>query len=77
MRAEARDRRAAELLEGCRAAQRVVHSAERLAITAELAAGSADRCAGAAKVAAAAALVALDVATTLYRDFVDDQLDRP
>jgi hypothetical protein len=37
MRAEARERKAASLLEGCRAAQRVVDSAERVAITAELA----------------------------------------
>jgi hypothetical protein len=75
MRAEARERKAASLLEGCRAAQRVVDSAERVAITAELAAGTADRLAGAAKLAAAAALAALDVAKTLYRDFVAEPLD--
>lgn len=70
-----RERHAAILLEGCRAAQRVADSAERVAIAAELAAGTADRCAGAARVAATAALVALDIATALYRDVMAEPLE--
>jgi hypothetical protein len=75
MRADARERKAATLLEGCHAAQRVVDSAERVAIAAELASGTADRCAAAARVAAAAALVALDIATALYRDVLAEPLE--
>jgi hypothetical protein len=75
MRADARERKAATLLEGCHAALGVVDSAERVAIAAELASGTADRCAAAARVAAAAALVALDIATALYRDVLAEPLE--
>jgi hypothetical protein len=75
MRADARERHAATLLEGCHVAQRVVDSAERVAIAAELAAGTADRCAATARIAAAAALAALDTATALYRDLIAEPLE--
>jgi hypothetical protein len=69
--------RAAELLEGCRSAERAVASAERVAIAAELAAAAAQQVAVAAERRAGGALAALQTANTRYRLHTEDPTFRP